>query len=119
MPLKALPDLGLLSTETVTVLIPSANLDDLGEPTYGEPERLEVPGCIVQPGATADMDASRPNGVSVALTVYMRDPGRSLRGCGLAVRGETYRVVGDPKPSTASNVPGGRNLAVEAEAADG
>ena len=114
-----LPDVGLISTETVTVIRPTAVRDELGEPTYGEPEREEVAGCIVQPGATSDLDASRPDGVTVALTIYMRDPGRPLRGCLVEARGREYEVVGDPRPSTAANVPGGRNLTVEVSATDG
>ena len=114
-----LPDMGLLSTEDVTVIRPIADRDELGEPTYGEPEREEVSGCLVQPGATSDLDASRPEGVTVALTIYMRDPGRPLRGCLVEARGRAYEVVGDPQPSTAANVPGGRNLAVEVSATDG
>lgn len=114
-----LPDMGLIATEDVTVIRPSADRDSLGEPTYGDPEREEVAGCIVQPGATSDLDASRPDGATVALTVYMRDPGRPLRGCLVEVRGREYEVVGDPRPSTAANVPGGRNLTVEVSATDG
>lgn len=119
MALRPLPDFGLLAAETVTVVSPAVEYDDLGEPTYGEPRRTEVMDCIVQPGATADLDATRPNGVTVAFTVYMRDPGASLRGLSVELRGETYRVVGDPKPSTAANVPGGRNLTVEVTDTDG
>lgn len=119
MALRPLPDFGLLATETVIVVSPSIEYDDLGEPTYGEPERVEVPGCIVQPGATADLDATRPNGVTVAFTVYMPDAGFSLRGCSVELRGEPYAVVGDPKPCTPANVPGGRNLTVEVTATDG
>lgn len=114
-----LPDLDLIGTEAVTVLRPGAAFDDLGEPVPGESERTEVPGCIVQPGATSDLDATRPNGVRVAFTVYMRAPGFSLRGCSIKVRGKPFRVIGDPRSWTAANVPGGRNLTVEVEATDG
>ena len=117
--LEPLPDMGLIATEAVTLLVPTVEYDELGEPDYGEPEEIEVAGCIVQPGATSDLDAARPNGARVAFTVYMRDPGRDLRGCSVSLRGRAYRVVGDPRPSTRENVPGGRDLAVEVEAADG
>lgn len=116
---RALPDLGLIDSEAVTVVSFPVERDDLGEPVFGEPERTEVPGCFVQPGATADLDATRPNGVSVAFTVYMSDPGFSLRGCAMEVRGRRYEVVGDPHPSTPENVPGGRNLQVEVTRSDG
>ena len=117
--LDPLPDMGLIATETVTAHVPSVERDDLGEPEYGKPREIEIDGCIVQPGATSDMDASRPNGMHVAFTVYMPNQDFDLRGCSLSVRGRVYRVVGDPQPFTGGNVPGGRNLTVEVEAADG
>lgn len=117
--LSPLPDLGLIAGETVTIISYPVDRDEIGEPTYGEPVRTEVPGCFVQPGSTSDMDATRPDGVTVAATVYMRDPGFNLRGCELEVRGRLYEVVGDPFQSTPGNVPGGRNLQVEVTWADG
>lgn len=116
---ETIPDLGLIAGEDVTVVSFPVDRDGIGEPDYGEPVRTEVPGCFVQPGSTSDMDASRPDGVAVAATVYMRDPGFSLRGCLLEVRGRAYEVVGEPEPSTTANVPGGRNLQVEVTWADG
>lgn len=117
--IERLPDLDLIPTEDVVILFPTVMADDLGEPEFGEPERVRMPGCIVVPGPTSDMDASRPAGVTVDFTVFLADPGRALRGCSLELRGDVFRVVGDPRNSTAAAVPGGRNLTLEVARSDG
>lgn len=61
---------------------------------------------IVVPGATADLDASRPEGVAVSYTLHFpKGFSGSLRGCRVKVRGEWLSVVGDPKPYTPENCP--------------
>lgn len=111
--------LSLIPTETVTVLRPSVGRDDLGEITEGEPTREEV-RCVVCPGATSDMDATRPEGVTVAYTIHFpKTYAGSLRGCSVEVRGEAYDVVGDPQRTTDAATPGPWNLAVEVTRADG
>lgn len=110
----------LIRGETVTVVRPTVGRDALGEASYGEPERTDVEGVVVAPGPTADLDATRPEGVKVAYTLCFpkgyREP---LRGCWVEVRGERCRVVGDPRPYTAENVPGPWNYTAEAARADG
>lgn len=111
--------LSLIPTETVTVLRPTVGRDDLGEITEGEPVREDV-RCVVCPGATSDMDATRPEGVTVAYTIHFpKIYAGSLRGCSVEVRGETYDVVGDPQRTTDAATPGPWNLAVEVTRADG
>lgn len=111
--------LSLIPTEAVTVLRPSVGRDDLGEITEGEPTREEV-RCVVCPGATSDMDATRPEGVTVAYTIHFpKTYAGSLRGCSVEVRGEAYDVVGDPQRTTDAATPGPWNLAVEVTRADG
>ena len=111
--------LSLIPTEAVTVLRPSVERDDLGEPTEGEPAREEV-RCVVCPGATSDMDATRPEGVTVAYTLHFpKTYAGSLRGCSVEVRGTRYDVVGDPQRTTDAATPGPFNLAVEVTRADG
>lgn len=118
--MREIPDLGLIEGEAVVVVRPRASYDDIGEPTYGEPEREEVAGCLVVPGATADLDASRPNGARVAYTVHFpKGYARGLRGCSLVVRGEQLEVVGDPQRHGPANVPGPWNMAAEAGWSDG
>ena len=111
--------LSLIPTEAVTVLRPTVERDDLGEPVFGELTREDV-DCVVCPGATADMDATRPEGVTVAYTLHFpKTYAGGLRGCSVEVRGTRYDVVGDPQRTTAAATPGPFNLAVEVTRADG
>lgn len=106
--------LSLIPTEPVTVVRPTVERDDLGEPT-----REEV-RCVVCPGATSDMDATRPEGVTVAYTLHFpKTYSGSLRGCSVEVRGTRYDVVGDPQRTTDAATPGPWNLAVEVTRTDG
>lgn len=112
--------LGPFHGETVTVIRDQVTYDDLGEPTYGEPEREQVSDVLVQPGSTADLDATRPNGVEVAFTLHFpKTYAKSLQACRVEVREKSYEVVGDPQPYTASNTPGDWNLPVEVKRVDG
>lgn len=111
--------LSLIPTEPVTVIRPTLGRDDLGEITEGEPTREEV-RCVVCPGATSDMDATRPEGVTVAYTLHFpKTYAGSLRGCSVEVRGTRYDVVGDPQRTTDAATPGPFNMAVEVTRADG
>lgn len=111
--------LSLIPTEAVTVLRPTVVRDDLGEPVFGEPTREDV-DCVVCPGATADMDATRPEGVTVAYTLHFpKTYAGGLRGCSVEVRGTRYDVVGDPQRTTDAATPGPFNMAAEVTRADG
>lgn len=106
---------GLIAGTAVTVLRPTAERDDLGEPTYGEPEREVVDGVLPQPGSTSDLDASRPEGTEATVTFHWpRGYGRSLRRCLVEWAGETWRIVGDPRPYLGADVPGPWDMEVEA-----
>lgn len=112
--------MNLIQGESVTVIRPVIESDELGEPVEGTPEREAVGNIVVAPGATAELDASRPNGVTVAFTLcFPKGYGKSLKGCSVEVRGRAYRVVGDPQPYTEANTPGDWNLTVEVERTDG
>lgn len=111
---------------TVTVLRPSpAGRDRLGNPTHGEPARKLVPDVLVQPGPTRDLDASRPEGVTVAYTLHFpKSFEGSLEGCTVLLpapwaRDGGYRVIGDPRPYMDANTPTRWNRPVEVEAAHG
>lgn len=93
--------------------------DEMGEPVRRfVPERVE--GVLPQPGGTSDLDASRPDGVSVDMTFHFpKGYGKSLRGCAIEFGGRSYRVVGDPVPYAEGNVPGPFSMAVEAVMVDG
>lgn len=110
----------MIATETATVETVERTFDDLGEPTGSSATSEEV-AVLVAPGSTADLDASRPNGAQVALTLHFPKTwsGVSLKGAHVTVRGRRYRVVGDPQPYTAANTPGRFNMPVEVEAVDG
>jgi hypothetical protein len=99
---------------------PQTGTDAYGAPTYGDVETEEVSGVVVTPGATSDLDATRPEGVRVALTVHMpRGYRGALKGAQIEVHGRVYSVVGDPQPYEAGNTPGPWYLPVECEAVDG
>ena len=97
--------------------------DRLGNPVRGEPTSEAVANVLVSPGPTSDLDASRPEGVKVALTLHFpKGYGQRLEGCEVVLTGEyagTYRVVGDPMPYIGANVPGKWGMPVEVEAAHG
>lgn len=109
----------MIKSETVYVIKAETAYDDLGEPTEDGAAETAV-NAIVAPGATEQLDASRPNGVSVAYTLHFpKTWTESLRGLKVRVRGEVYGVVGDPQPYTAANAPMAYNLPVEVTRADG
>lgn len=112
--------MNLIHGEAVTVIRPTTESDELGEPIEGEPIREAVENVIVVPGATVELDASRPNGATVAFTLcFPKGYGRSLKGCSVEVRGRAYEVIGDPQPYTEENTPGYWNLTVEVTRTDG
>lgn len=93
--------------------------DRYNRATYGT-EASEVGDVLPQPGAATDLDASRPEGVRVAMTFHWpRTDHRSLRGATVTHAGRAYRVIGDPQPYLGENVPGPWDRAVECEAVDG
>lgn len=109
----------LIPTEAVTVIRPTVERDDLGEPIEAGASREEV-RCVVCPGATSDMDATRPEGVTVSYTLHFpKTYAGNLRGCSVEVRGEVFGVVGDPQRTAEAATPGPWNMAVEVARADG
>lgn len=112
--------MNLIQSETVTVIRTEKVLDELGEPMEAEAVAESVTGVVVAPGATADLDASRPEGVTVAYTLcFPKTYTGELKGCAVEVRGERFRVVGDPQRHTEANTPGPWNLTVEVTRTDG
>lgn len=109
----------LISPEEVTFVFETREVDDLGEPTSATSEEVACE-AVVAPGPTADLDASRPAGYTVSYTLHLpKTWERDLRGASVRLRGETYRVVGEPVAYTAGNVPGDYCLPVEVGRADG
>ena len=96
--------MNLIQGETVTVIRTKKVLDELGEPTYGEDAREEVGNVVVAPGATADLDASRPEGVTVAYTLcFPKTYAGELKGCAVEVRRPAALHGGEHAGSMESN----------------
>lgn len=112
---------------SVTVKRPTVTgTDRLGAPVHGKPTEEVVAGVLVAPGASSDMEAGRPEGVTIAYTLHFPKSYRaSLRGCTIVLPepwdndGIGYRVVGDPQPYMDANTPGPWNRPVEVSAAYG
>lgn len=102
-------------------------------PVDGTPDRFgnvthtwqteTVGDVLVAPGASNDLEASRPEGVTVAYTLHFpKTYTGSLEGCMVILpapwSGE-FRVVGDPREFMDANTPTRWHLPVEIEAAHG
>lgn len=112
--------LNLIPGDSVTVLRPVQDgTDSLGCPIFDAEE--EAVGCVLfTPGATADLDASRPEGARVDATFHFpAGYGQRLKGCSIRYRGRVFRVIGDPVPYMEENCPGPYGLAVETEEVHG
>lgn len=111
---------GLIRGETVTVTRSSVAYDELGEPTAAETSTEAVAGVLVAPGATADLDSTRPNGVTVAFTLHFpKTYAGDLKDAVVGVRGIDCKVVGDPQRYAESDTPGEWNMTVEVTRTDG
>lgn len=115
-----LPDLGLMGTATVTVTRrEQTGTDPFNAPVYDDVDE-QVPGVLPQPGATDDLSAERPDGVTVDMTFHFpRGYSKSLRGCRISYGGVSYEVVGDPQPYLPEITPGPFSTTVEAVRVDG
>lgn len=112
--------MNLIQGEQVTVIRRTAKRDELGEPAGFTEEREQVENVVVYPGATADLAASRPEGVTVAFTLcFPKSYESELRGCSVLVRGVEHKVVGDPQRYAPENTPGDWNLTAEVSRTDG
>lgn len=96
--------------------------NDYKEPIYETAER-PVSGVLIAVGSTSDLaDSNRPEGVSVAYTLYFPktfDASESLRGKRIKVYGDWYEVIGDPKPWLNPMTPTDWNRVVEVSATHG
>ena len=90
----------MLVGETVYIEdLTQTGLNEYREPVYEATVR-PVRGVLIAVGATSDMgDTSRPDGVSVAYTLYFpKTFDESLRGKRVQVYGTWFDVIGDPQP---------------------
>lgn len=109
---------------TVEVLRPTAGIvDRFNNPVSGVPEAEQVDNVLVSPGATADLEASRPEGVTVAYTLHFpKGYLDSLEGCSVTLPAPwtgTYRVIGDPRQYIDVDTPTSWHMPVEVEVAHG
>ena len=117
--LGPLPDFGLLPKTSVTVIRrQEVGKDPFNAPIY-ENVREDVADVLVTPGATSDLDASRPEGVRVVYTIHALSQSKTLKGCLVQYLGDTYRIIGDPQPYMGDGTPGPWDMAAEVERVDG
>ena len=111
----------LISGCSVEVLRRSTGaVDAHGNEVPGEWVSEPVANVIPQPGATSDLEASRPNGVTVSMTFHFpKTYSASLRGCLVRYGGREYQVIGDPQQYLDANCPGEWNRPVECGVCDG
>ena len=95
-------------------------VDAHGNEVPGELVSEPVANVLPQQGATSDLDASRPNGVTVSMTFHFpKTYTASLRDCLIRYGGREFSVIGDPQPYVEANCPGDWNRAVECGVCDG
>lgn len=106
-------------TEPVVVITRGYTTDALGEVTETE-ENYSNADVLVCPVSTENLAETRPDGDEVAFNIHFRK-GWSvpLRGALIELRGERYRVDGDPQALTVENCPTPFNLKVRVVRADG
>lgn len=114
----------MITGTTIKVLRPGATtVDRFGnavKPTYNEET---VHNVLIAPGATQDLDASRPEGVSVAFTLHFpKTYTKTLERCLVRLPkpwGGEYRVIGQPNQYMDINTPTKWHMPVEVEVAHG
>lgn len=86
-------------------------------------DRISVDDVLVEPGATANLEASRPEGVQVVYTLHFpKSFTESLEGCKVELPNPwngVYRVIGNPGRYMDANTPTRWNMPVEVELAYG
>lgn len=106
-------------TEPVTVITREYTTDALGEVTETT-ETTSSADVLVCPVSTDDLSETRPDGDKIVYRLHFKK-GWSvpLRGALVDVRGERFRVQGDPQVLTEENCPTPFNLKVSVVRADG
>lgn len=109
---------------TIDVYAPNiTGYDRLNNPVYGAPTKKSVDNVLIVPGATDDLEAARPEGVTIAYTLHFpKTFTDDLEGCTVELPAPwsgTYRVVGKPGRYMDVNTPTPWNMPVQVEAAHG
>ena len=105
---------------TVTVRVPTSwTTDRYNNRRADGYEPRTVENVLIVPGATADLEAGRPDGVSVAFTLHFpKTFTESLEGALVelpAPFGGRYRVIGNPRSYMDDNTPTPWNRPAEVE----
>lgn len=108
----------MLRGQTVTVHTPKTyGVDRFNNTVVTAYADSTVNNVLIAPGASSDLEASRPEGVKVAFTLHFpKTFTDSLRDCLVelpAPYSGTYRVIGDPQPYQPGNTPTKWHLACE------
>lgn len=113
----------MIRGRTVTVLRPTeTGRDRFNEPTVSNvPETVD--NVLIEPGDTTGLEASRPDGANVDLTLHFpKGYEGDLRGCYVALPSpwpDTVKVVGEPQRFMVENTPTPWNMAVAVEVTHG
>lgn len=110
----------MLRGTTITAKIPKTwHYDRFNNKVVDEYEPITVDNVLIVPGATSDLEASRPEGVSVAFTLHFPKTFSGSLECALVELPEpyngTYRVIGNPRPYMDVNTPTQWHMPVEVE----
>ena len=116
--------MGRIKGETVSVkLRVRKDRDAFGNYSDAYSKASDVSNVLIAPGRCEALDATRPEGVDVALTLHFpKSFTDDLRGAVVTLTGRwagDYRVVGAPKPYQDINTPGAWDMPVEVEVVDG
>lgn len=109
---------------TVTVHTPTTwTVDRYNNRIADDYTAQTVANVLIVPGVTADLEAARPDGVSVAYTLHFpKGYNATLEGALIDLPepySGTYRVVGNPKPYMDANCPTPWHMPVEVAVAHG
>lgn len=74
-------------------------------PDWSSPDRLEIPGCSMQPAGTSLTQDGRVQGTTDGYTCYLPPGADVLAGDRIEYGGNTYTINGEPR---AWNSPTGR-----------
>lgn len=111
--------LNLIQGETVTVIERKLETDELGDVVNITETSREVANVVVAPSSVVDLSVSRPNGKETDLTLGFPKGEAVPADAHIIVRGNRYRVVGEPFRYTSVNILISWDLTVKCERVGG
>ncbi len=107
------------ATEPIAIITYKHETDDTGE-VVNTTETETDTDALICPVSTTDLAATRPNGSQIVYNVHLRKGWTlNLRGVRIRIRGELYKVEGEPQALTEENCPTPYNLKVSVVRCDG